>query len=169
MSRRVLLRRTMVAGAAIVGAPPIITRAYGAGSLRKIHFSEAVHNLGYIDLYVARANGYFQEQGIDLQLASAGGDSQAFASVLGKSAEFGCGDSTLVEISRERGGPGIVLAELVSRAQYFGVSKRLTREITDPTQFKGLTFVTSPPPNTNYNVLVLTLKKVGLDPNKDVK
>ncbi|MBF6570742.1 MAG: ABC transporter substrate-binding protein [Candidatus Binataceae bacterium] len=169
-TRRTFLRRALAGGVAIVGAPYIVTRrSYAAGSLRTIHFSEAVHNLGYIDLYVARAKGFFQEQGIDLQLSAAGGDTQAFASVLGKSAEFGCGDATLCEISLEKGGPGVVLGELVSRAHYFGVSKKLTKMITDPKHFKGLTFVTSPPPNTNYNVLVLALKSAGLDPDKDVK
>lgn len=169
VSRRAFVQQTLL-GAAVIGAPQIITRsAFGQGSLRPIRFSEAVHNLGYIDLYVAREKGFFREQGIDLQLSAAGGDTQAFASVLGKSAEFGCGDATLCEISLEKGGPGVVLGELVSRAHYFGVSKKLTKEITDPKEFKGLTFVTSPPPNTNYNVLVLALKKAGLDPVKDVK
>ncbi len=168
MGRRKLLRGAGAVGIGLFAAPQILTRAWGA-SLRTVRFSEAVHNLGYIDLYVARDKGFFAEQGIDLNLTAAGGDSQAFASVLGGSAEFGCGDSTLCEISLEKGGPGVVLGELVSRAQYFGVSKKLTKTITDPKDFKGLTFVTSPPPNTNYNVLVLALKKAGLDPNKDVK
>jgi NitT/TauT family transport system substrate-binding protein len=163
----------VAAGAGALAAPAIIGRAiigraWGA-ALRTVHFSEAVHNLGYIDLYIARDKGFFTEQGIALSLSAAGGDSQAFASVLGGSAEFGCGDSTLCEISLEKGGPGVVLGELVSRAQYFGVSKKISTPITDPKQFKGLTFVTSPPPNTNYNVLVLALKKAGLDPTKDVK
>jgi NitT/TauT family transport system substrate-binding protein len=79
------------------------------------------------------------------------------------------GDATLAEISREKGGDGVVLGELVSRAQYFGVSKKITTPFNSPTQFKGLNFVTSPPPNTNYNVLTNSLKQAGLDPAKDVK
>lgn len=168
VKRRTVLKRAVAGGITVLGAPQIVAgRARGA--TRMVRFSEAVHNLGYIDLYVARDKGFFAEQGIDLKLSAAGGDSQAFASILGKSADFGCGDSTLCEISREKGGPGVVLGELVSRAQYFGVSKKLSKPIADPKEFKGLTFVTSPPPNTNYNVLVLALKKAGLDPTKDVK
>jgi len=164
------MRSAALGGAGVLGAPYVVTRsAFAAGSLRTVHFAEAVHNLGYIDLYVARDKGFFREQGIDFRLTAAGGDSQAFAAVLSRSAEFGCGDSTLCEISREQGGPGIVLGELVSRAQYFGVSKKLTKPIVNPVDFKGLTFVTSPPPNTNYDVLVLTLKKAGLNPKRDVK
>jgi NitT/TauT family transport system substrate-binding protein len=160
---------TLASGVAIAGAPFVVTHRAYAQATHTIRFSEAVHNLGYIDLYVARAKGFFKEQNIDLQLSAAGGDTQAFAAVISKSAEFGCGDSTLAQISREKGGTGVVLGELVSRAHYFGVSKKITKKITDPKEFKGLTFVTSPPPNTNYNVLVLALKKAGLDPNKDVK
>jgi len=134
-----------------------------------VNLAEAVHNLGYIDLYVAQHQGFFQQQGINLHLTAAGGDSQAFAAVLGNSAQFALGDATLAEISREKGGDGIVLAELVSRAQYFAVSKKISAPFTGAAQFKGLTFVTSPPPNTNYDVLTNSLKQAGLDPASAVK
>lgn len=147
------------------GSAPAATSADGKTT---VNLSEAVHNLGYIDLYVAQHEGYFEQQGIDLHLSAAGGDSQAFAAVLGGSAQFALGDATLSEISREKGGDGIVLAELVSRAQYFAVSKKISTPFTDPKQFAGLTFVTSPPPNTNNSVLTNSLRQAGLDPTKDV-
>jgi NitT/TauT family transport system substrate-binding protein len=130
---------------------------------------EAVHNLGYIDLYVAQHQGFFAQQGINLHLSAAGGDSQAFAAVLGGSAQFALGDATLAEISREKHGDGVVLGELVSRAQFFAVSKNISTPFTSGAQFKGHTFVTSPPPNTNYNVLTSSAKQAGLDPAKDIK
>jgi NitT/TauT family transport system substrate-binding protein len=134
-----------------------------------VNLVEAVHNLGYIDLYVAQHQGFFKQQGIDLHLSAAGGDSQAFAAVLGGSAQFALGDATMAEISREKSGDGVVLGELVSRAQFFAVSKKISRPFGSPAQFKGLTWVTNPPPNTNYNVLTNSLKQAGLDPAKDVK
>jgi NitT/TauT family transport system substrate-binding protein len=147
------------------GGAPAATSANGTTT---VNLSEAVHNLGYIDLYVAQHEGYFTQQGITLNLSAAGGDSQAFAAVLGGSAQFALGDATLAEISREKGGDGLVLAELVSRAQYFAVSKKISTPFTDPKQFAGLTFVTSPPPNTNHSVLTNSIKQAGLDPTKDV-
>jgi NitT/TauT family transport system substrate-binding protein len=134
-----------------------------------VNLAEAVHNLGYIDLYVAQHQGFFAQQGINLQLSAAGGDSQAFAAILGGSAQFALGDATLAEISREKGGDGVVLGELVSRAQFFAVSKNISTPFSSPAQFKGHTFVTSPPPNTNYNVLSSSVKQAGLDPAKDIK
>jgi NitT/TauT family transport system substrate-binding protein len=140
-----------------------------SGGLTTVKLSEAVHNLGYIDLYVAQHEGFFTQQGVNLDLSAAGGDSQAFAAVLGGSAQFALGDPTLAEISKEKGGDGVVLSELVSRAQYFAVSKTISKPFTSPSQFKGLSFVTSPPPNTNYDVLTNSLKQAGLNPTGSVK
>jgi NitT/TauT family transport system substrate-binding protein len=145
---------------------PVTTSADGKVNVDLV---EAVHNLGYIDLYVAEHQGFFTQQGINLHLTAAGGDSQAFAAVLGGSAQFALGDATLAEISREKHGDGVVLGELVSRAQFFAVSKDISTPFTTGAQFKGHTYVTSPPPNTSYNVLSSTLKQAGLDPAKDAK
>jgi NitT/TauT family transport system substrate-binding protein len=145
---------------------PVTTSADGKTNVDLV---EAVHNLGYIDLYVAQHQGFFAQQGITLHLSAAGGDSQAFAAILGGSAQFALGDATLAEISREKHGDGVVLGELVSRAQFFAVSKTISTPFTSGAQFKGRTFVTSPPPNTSYNVLLSSLKQAGLDPAKDAK
>jgi NitT/TauT family transport system substrate-binding protein len=141
----------------------------GAAPLQTIEFSEAVHNLGYIDLYVAQHAKIFEKYGLTLHLTAAGGDTQAFAAVLGKTAQFAVGDPTMVEMSRERGGPGMVVGTLVQRAHYFGVSKSVATPIKDPKNFKGLTLVTSPDPNTSYSVTKKMLQDHGLKPGTDTK
>src|SRR5271156_6298583 len=132
-----------------------------AADLKVVHFSEAVHNLGYINLYVGMHSGIFEKNGLDMKVTAAGGDTQTFAAVLGGSADFAIGDATMAQLSRENGGPGVVVGTVVQRAHYFGVSKNL-QPITDPKQFKGLTIVTSPEPNTNYSVAKRLLEKAGL-------
>ena len=152
-----------LAAAATLAAPRIVRAA-----TTDVAFVEAVHNLGYIDLYVGQRAGYFEKQGIHLDVKAAGGDTQAFAAVLGHSALFGIGDPTMVPISVESGGPGKVVGTVVQRAHYFGVSKRIGK-ITNPKQFKGLTLVTSPDPNTNYSVTKKLLTENGLTIGKDVQ
>jgi NitT/TauT family transport system substrate-binding protein len=132
-----------------------------AGPLKEVRFSEAVHNLGYINLYVGMHAGIFEKNGLDMKVSAAGGDTQTFAAVLGGSADFAIGDATMAQISRENGGPGVVVGTVVQRAHYFGVSKTL-KPITDPKAFKGLKIVTSPEPNTNYSVAKRLLEKAGL-------
>jgi NitT/TauT family transport system substrate-binding protein len=94
-----------------------------AADLTPINFVEAVHNLGYINLYVGMRSGLFEPHGLKMTVSAAGGDTQAFAAVLGKSAQFAIGDATMVQMSREAGGPGIVVGTVIQRAHYFGVSR----------------------------------------------
>src|SRR3970040_1596340 len=135
----------------VCGALALGTVNLNAAEVKEVNFVEAVHNLGYINLYVGQHAGIFEKNGLKLTLSAAGGDTQAFAAVLGKSAPFAIGDATMVQMSREAGGPGIVVGTVVQRAHYFGVSKTLP-VLTDPKQFKGLTGVTSPEPNTKFSV-----------------
>jgi NitT/TauT family transport system substrate-binding protein len=159
-SRRDFLKKGS-AMAAILAASPWVTQTARAAGLKTVRFSEAVHNLGYINLYVGLHAGIFKKNGLDMQVSAAGGDTQTFAAVLGGSADFAIGDATMAEISRENGGPGVVVGTVVQRAHYFGVSK--TKEpFTDPKFFKGLRIVTSPEPNTNYSVAKRLLENAGL-------
>jgi NitT/TauT family transport system substrate-binding protein len=139
-----------------------------AADVKEINFVEAVHNLGYINLYVGQHAGIFEKNGLKLKVSAAGGDTQAFAAVLGKSSPFAIGDATMVQMSREAGGPGIVVGTVIQRAHYFGVSKNLA-PLTDAKQFKGLTVVTSPDPNTNFSVTKKLLLDNGLKPQSDTK
>lgn len=153
----------MMSGAAAI-AP--LGFSVNAQALKEVNFSEAVHNLGYINLYVGMHAGIFEKHGLKMNVSAAGGDTQTFAAVLGGSADFAIGDATMAQISREQGGPGVVVGTVVQRAHYFGVSKNL-EPITDPAMFKGLTIVTSPEPNTNFSVAKRMLETAGLKIGQD--
>ena len=160
-TRRRRFLQMVVGFSAVLAMGEMTGETATAADLKVVHFSEAVHNLGYINLYVGMHSGIFEKNGLDMKVTAAGGDTQTFAAVLGGSADFAIGDATMAQISRENGGPGVVVGTVVQRAHYFGVSKNL-QPITDPKQFKGLTIVTSPEPNTNYSVAKRLLEKAGL-------
>ena len=156
-----------LAGATVgVAAPALLSRAASAAALKTVRFSEAVHNLGYINLYVGMHSGIFEKNGLDMQVSAAGGDTQTFAAVLGGSADFAIGDATMAVISRENGGPGMVVGTVVQRAHYFAVSKTL-EPFTDPKKFKGLKIATSPEPNTNFSVTKRLVESNGMKLGED--
>jgi NitT/TauT family transport system substrate-binding protein len=161
-ARRTLGAASLVLGLAAASAPA------PAQELKEVNFSEAVHNLGYINLYVGMHAGIFEKNGLKMNVTAAGGDTQTFAAVLGGSADFAIGDATMAQMSREAGGPGVVVGTVVQRAHYFGVSKNL-EPITDPKEFAGLTIVTSPDPNTNYSVAKRMLETAGLEIGTDTE
>ncbi len=164
--RRSFLKVSTAAAVAGLAAPALIGRASAAG-LKTVNFSEAVHNLGYINLYVGMHAGIFEKHGLDMKVSAAGGDTQTFAAVLGGSADFAIGDATMAQISRENGGPGVVVGTVVQRAHYFGVSKTL-EPFTDPKMLKGKKVVTSPEPNTNFSVTKRMVEAAGLKLGTDV-
>ncbi|MDQ0349139.1 ABC transporter substrate-binding protein [Ancylobacter vacuolatus] len=166
VDRRNFLKTSMAAAGGLVAMPYIATRATGA-TLKTVNFSEAVHNLGYINLYVGMHDGIFAKHGLDMKVSAAGGDTQTFAAVLGGSADFAIGDATMAQISRENGGPGVVVGTVVQRAHYFGVSKTM-EPFTDPKDLKGKKVVTSPEPNTNYSVTKRMVEQAGLKLGTDV-
>src|SRR5271169_5152407 len=151
----------------VVGVSAVLTMGEMTGEtataadLKVVHFSEAVHNLGYINLYVGMHSGIFEKNGLDMQVSAAGGDTQTFAAVLGGSADFAIGDATMAVISRENGGPGMVVGTVVQRAQYLAVSKTV-EPFTDPKKFKGMKIATSPEPNTNFSVTKRLIESNGM-------
>src|SRR5260370_3753635 len=161
LSRRHFLTTSAAIASGLVIAPIGGSALAAATALKEVRFSEAVHNLGYINLYVGMHSGIFEKNGLDMKVNAAGGDTQTFAAVLGGSADFAIGDATMAQISRENGGPGVVVGTVLQRANYFGVPKTL-QPIPDPMGFKGLKIVTSPEPNTNYSVAKRLLEKAGL-------
>jgi len=86
-----LSRRDFLTTSAAVASGLAITPIIGLGSrytaapLKEVRFSEAVHNLGYINLYVGMHAGIFEKNGLDMKVSAAGGDTQTFAAVLGGS------------------------------------------------------------------------------------
>ncbi|MBC7576379.1 MAG: ABC transporter substrate-binding protein, partial [Tardiphaga sp.] len=116
-----LSRRRFLAASAAMAAGVSASSLTGltsarAATLKTVRFSEAVHNLGYINLYVGIHAGIFEKNGLDMKVSAAGGDTQTFAAVLGGSADFAIGDATMAQISRENGGPGVVVGTVVQRA-----------------------------------------------------
>ena len=54
-----------------------------------IRVSEVTHSLFYAPLYVAINNGYFEDEGLDIELTNAGGSDTVMSSLISKSADVG--------------------------------------------------------------------------------
>jgi len=131
--------------------------------LTKVTVSQAFQHLLYIGLYVAKDAGFFEEQGLDVKIETAGGDAQTFAALTSVSSQFCQGDPAFVAIGYEQGWEGRVVVMAVDRVAIWGVTfDQNIQPFTDPIGFKNKTVATYPNPNTSYVVQKQLIQKAGL-------
>ncbi len=136
----------------------------------KIVISQAFQHLLYIGLYVAQDKGFFEKEGLDVKIETAGGDAQAFSALTNGNAQFAQGDPAFVAIANEKGWEGRVIVMAVDRVAIWGVTFDTTmQKFTDPIGFKGKIVATYPEPNTSYVVQKQLDLKAGLQIGKDTK
>ncbi|HEY9788734.1 MAG TPA: ABC transporter substrate-binding protein [Candidatus Obscuribacterales bacterium] len=132
--------------------------------------NQAFENLLYIGLYVAKDGGFFEKEGLDVQIETGGGDAQAFSALTSGKAEFAQGDPAFVAIANEKGWDGRVVAAAVHRAAIWGVTfDKSIKPFSDPVGFKGRTVATFPEPNTSYVIQKNLDEKAGLILGRDTK
>ncbi|MEX0315155.1 MAG: ABC transporter substrate-binding protein [Allomuricauda sp.] len=139
-------------------------------NLKQVNVSQAFQHLLYIGLYVAQDKGFFESEGLDININTAGGDAQAFSALTSGSADFAQGDPAFVAIAKEQGWNGKVIAMAVDRVAIWGVTFSDTiQPFVDPSKFEGKTVATYPDPNTSYVVQKQLALKAGLNLEEDVK
>lgn len=121
----------------------------------------------YLPLYVAMEEGLFAKRGIEIDLRFAGNDDQIFATVISGSAQFGVGDPVFAAISREKGGPGKIVAMMVTRLGLSGyTNKASVPDIVNATDAKGLRIGSLPAPSTMYTLLTEFVRNNKLEGTK---
>lgn len=138
--------------------------------LKKITVNQAFQHILYIGLYVAKDAGFFEKQGLDVNIETGGGDAQAFSALTSGKAQFAQGDPAFIAITQEKGWDGRVVAMAVDRVATWGVTfDKSARPFSDPKLFAGKTVATYPDPNTAYVVQKQLTQNAGLTLGKDTK
>ena len=79
-------------GAALFAALPLSACKQEEGGLKTIRLNEVTHSIFYAPLYLADSLGYFEEEGLKIELTNGGGADKVMASVLSGDADIGfCG------------------------------------------------------------------------------
>lgn len=166
MNTRKLLRQLAVAA---TSATVLLATACGgqpthsADGTTTVRVSQAFQSLLYLPLYVAQENGYFQEQGVTVEIATGGGGTQSWTAVLGGSADFSIQDPVFVPKSHENGGPGVVVAAIQNAPSVFAIGRGgAGATLNDPSVFEGKKVVVSPEPDTSWAFMKYLIDQKGL-------
>jgi len=118
----------------------------------------------YLPLYVAMEEGIFTKHGLTVDLKFAGNDDQIFAAVISGAAQIGVGDPVFTAISHDKGGPGKVVAMMLTNLGVGGVAiDPKVPMIKTPDNLDGLRIGSLPEPSTTYTLLSGVKKHYGLN------
>ena len=147
--------------------------ACGSGensSLTKVTLSEVAHSIFYAPMYVAIEEGYFEEEGIRLDLVTAFGADKVTTAVLSGEADiaFMGSESTIYVYNQKTDDPLVNFAQLTQRAGNFVVA----REPMDNfkwSDLKNTDVLGGRKGGMPQMVFEYVLKKNGIDPATDLK
>ena len=138
-------------------------------NLTKVTLSEVAHSIFYAPMYVAIEEGYFAEEGIDLELVNAFGADKVTTAVIAGEADiaFMGSESTIYVYNQNADDYLVNFAQLTQRAGNFMVA----REPMDNFHWKdlkGREVLGGRKGGMPQMVFEYVLKKNGIDPEKDL-
>ena len=139
-------------------------------NLTKVTLSEVAHSIFYAPMYVAIEEGYFAEEGIDLELVTAFGADKVTTAVISGEADiaFMGSESTIYVHKQNADDPLINFAQLTQRAGNFIVARE-PMENFKWQDLKGSEVLGGRKGGMPQMVFEYVLKKHGIDPKKDLK
>lgn len=97
----------------------------GSDTAEKVTLNEVAHSIFYAPMYVAIEQGYFSDQGIDLELITGYGADKTMTALLSGEADIGFmgAESTIYTHLEQTDDPVINFAQLTQRAGNFLVAR----------------------------------------------
>ena len=147
--------------------------ACGAGEnsgLTKVTLSEVAHSIFYAPMYVAMEEGYFKDEGIDLELVTAFGADKVTTAVISGEADiaFMGSESTIYVYNQNADDYLVNFAQLTQRAGNFMVARKPMPDF-NWNDLKGTEVLGGRKGGMPQMVFEYVLKKNGIDPVKDLK
>ncbi|MBQ5314149.1 MAG: ABC transporter substrate-binding protein [Oscillospiraceae bacterium] len=137
--------------------------------LKKVVLSEVTHSIFYAAQYVAINEGYFAEEGLEIELVNAGGADKVMTSVLTGAADIGFAgaESCIYVYLQGKEDYPKVFAQLTKCDGSFLVGRE-NDENFDWQSLKGSTILPGRKGGMPYMTLLYALNKNGLEVGKDV-
>jgi len=135
----------------------------------KVKLTEVAHSIFYAPMYVAIEEGYFEEEGLEVELVNGLGADKTMTAVLSGESEIGfMGSEASVYVYNEGADDYVVnFAQLTQRAGNFLVSRENEPDFKY-TDLKGKTVLGGRKGGMPQMVFEYILKKYGMDPATDL-
>lgn len=147
--------------------------APSAVARKKLVIAEPVHLIGYLPLYIAQHEGYFAEQGLEVEVIQASGGAHVTAVVSGDAWGVIGGVDSIALANKNSSDPIVSVANVVNRANVYLVAKSglapKSGSDADLREFLAGKNIVAGRHGGSPNLLTrYLLIKLGLDPETDV-
>ncbi|MDD7740887.1 MAG: ABC transporter substrate-binding protein [Lachnospiraceae bacterium] len=139
------------------------------GEMEKVTLNEVAHSIFYAPQYVAIEEGYFEEEGIELELVTGFGADKVLTALISGEADIGFmgAESTIYAYQEGASDPVINFAQLTSRAGNFVVAREADPDFTWE-DLIGKEVLGGRKGGMPEMVFEYVLKEKGIDPEKDL-
>lgn len=136
----------------------------------KVRLNEVTRSIFYAPMYAAMSQGFFKDEGLEIDLTTGEGADKTMQQVLSKSADIGfCGpEQTIYIYNQKRDDLPILFAQLTQTDGSFLVSRK-NESSFQWESLKGKTVVGGRPGGVPEMALEYVLKNHGLIPGKDLE
>ncbi len=136
---------------------------------QKIRLNEVTHSVFYAPQYVALNLGFFEEEGLEIELTTGQGADKVMTAVLSDQADIGfAGPEAAIYVYNEgKEDYGVVFAQLTKRDGSFLVGRK-PEENFKWENLKGSVLIGGRKGGVPYMTLEYVLKKKGLNPKEDI-
>lgn len=138
--------------------------------LVKVNLNEVVRSIFYAPMYVAINEGFFEEEGIDIELSTGQGADKTMQQVLSGSADIGfCGPEQVIYIyNQQREDYPIMFAQLTQKDGSFLVGRDKEEDFKWES-LKGKTVIGGRPGGVPEMAFEYVLKNHGITPHEDIE
>ena len=138
-------------------------------TMTKVRLGEVTHSVFYAPQYAAIALGFFEEEGIEIELSNLQGADKVMSALLSNQIDVGfCGPEASIYVYNEgREDYPEVFAQMTQRDGSFLVGKDKVDEFKWE-QLKGKTVIPGRRGGVPFMTFEYLIKENGLDPNKDL-
>lgn len=139
-------------------------------SMQKIKLNEVARSVFYAPMYAAINEGFFKEEGLEIELTTGQGADKTMQQVLSKSSDIGfCGPEQVIYIyNQKRDDYPIIFAQLTQRDGSFLVGRKAESDFKWES-LKGKTIIGGRPGGVPEMALEYVLRNHGIEPGKNAE
>ena len=161
------MKKICIAGCLCLALLLLLPGCAGKRTLTSVRLSEVTHSVFYAPQYVAMSQGFFREEGLDVELTNGGGADKVMTAVVSGQADMGLAgpEAAIYVMNQGKEDHPVIFAQLTKRDGSFLVGR--SDETFDWNDLRGKTIIGGRKGGVPEMTLEYVLKQHGIVPQED--